>query len=162
MHSACGRFRPAATIRRLDRPETDALSTAPGAATHLDRQHVRNSIAAGRRLAARVLVIQACISLAAAMLFLLQGLPSALAALCGGALVVIGNALLALRMFGATQAGGEFALSRLIAGAILKWFVVIGGIYLVIGQFRLPPLPALCGLSAALLANLAGFRFKDN
>lgn len=123
---------------------------------------MRNSIAAGRRLAARVLVIQACVSLAVALLFLLQGWPSALAALCGGALVVIGNTLLALRMFGAIHAGGEFALSRLIAGAILKWFVVIGGIYLVIGQFRLPPLPALCGLSATLLANLAGFRFKDN
>ncbi len=123
---------------------------------------MQNSIAAGRRLAARVLVIQACVSLAAALLFLAQGWPSALAALCGGALAVIGNTLLALRMFGAIQAGGGFALSRLIAGAVLKWFVVIGGIYLVIVQFRLPPLPALCGLSAALLANLAGFRFKDN
>ena len=85
-----------------------------------------------------------------------------MAALCGGALVVIGNTLLALRMFGAAQGGGGFALSRLIAGAVLKWFVVIGGIYLVIVQFRLPPLPALCGLSATLLANLAGFRFRDN
>lgn len=95
-------------------------------------------------------------------MFLMQGWRFALAAFCGGALVVIGNTLLALRMFSTIQAGGGFVLSRLMAGTLLKWLVVVGGIYLVIGIVRLPPLPALCGLGAALLANLAGFCFKDN
>ena len=113
-------------------------------------------------MAARVVLIQAGASLLVAIMFLAQGWPSALAALCGGTLVVTGNTLLALRIFGAPQTDAGFTLSRLIAGAILKWFVVLGGIYLVVEQFRLPPLPALCGLIAALMANLAGFRFKDN
>ncbi len=121
-----------------------------------------NSIAVGRRLAARVVFAQVGAALLVALLFLIQGVPFALAALGGGMAIALGNALLALRLFATIHAKPGQAFARLIAGTALKWMVSIGGLYVVILVLKLPPLPALCGFIAALIAQVVGLRFKVN
>jgi ATP synthase protein I len=122
---------------------------------------VRNSIAAGRRLAARIVIAQAGVSLLMALVFLAQGWRPATGAFAGGALVLIGTALLAARMFADPAQGAGLAFFRFIAGTALKWLVVLGGMYALIGVWALPPVPVLSGFVAALLVNLLGLRFKD-
>ncbi len=121
-----------------------------------------NSIAVGRRLAARIVFSQIGAAVLVALLFLVQGPRFALAALGAGIAVALGNALLALRLFATIHAKPGQAFARLIAGTALKWMVSIGGMYVVIMVLRLPPLPALCGFIAALIAQVAGLRFKVN
>jgi hypothetical protein len=43
---------------------------------------------------------------------------------------------------------------------ILKWFVIVGGLLLILAKFKLPPLAAITGLVAALAVYLLAFRFK--
>ena len=118
-----------------------------------------NSIAAGRRLAVHVIAAQIGAMTIAGLLFLTQGIAAAVAACCGGALVVIGTALLALRVFAPPLATGGMTLRRFAIGVLLKWMVVLGGFFLVLVRWRLPPLPALTGFGAALLVNFLALRF---
>lgn len=120
-----------------------------------------NSIAAGRRLAVHVVVTQAGATIIAGLAFLAQGIESAIAAWCGGLLVVIGTGLLALRVFASPPAAGGTAMRRFAVGMLLKWIIVLGGFYLVLVRLRLPPLPAFTGFAAALLMNFLALRFKD-
>ncbi|HVJ62201.1 MAG TPA: ATP synthase subunit I [Tahibacter sp.] len=122
---------------------------------------MRNSIAAGRRLAARIVIAQAGVSLLMALVFLAQGWRPATGAFAGGALVLIGTTLLAARMFADPAQGAGLAFFRFIAGTALKWLVTIGGLYALIGVWELPPLPVLAGFTATLLVNLLGLRFKE-
>jgi ATP synthase protein I len=122
---------------------------------------VRNSIAAGRRLAARIVIAQAGVSLLMALAFLAQGWRPATGAFAGGALVTIGTALLASRMFADQVQGAGLAFFRFLVGTGLKWLVVLGGLYALIGLWALPPVPVLAGFVAALLVNLFGLRFKE-
>lgn len=119
---------------------------------------VLNSLAAGRRLAARLLVAQLGVAALAALAFLVQGRGAAVAAGIGALVVAVGNALLALRLFGSGGAGR--ALAGFLAGTLLKWAVVLGGLYLVLVHWQLPPVPALAGLVLALAVNLMALRFK--
>lgn len=121
---------------------------------------VDNSLAAGRRLAMQVVLIQAAVAVCAGLAFLAQGLASALAAFAGGLLVVIGTGLLALRVFAPALAGPGAMVARFALGTLLKWIVVIAGLYLIVAYWKLPPLPALVGLTAAVLVNLAVLGFK--
>ena len=113
-----------------------------------------NSLAAGRRLALQVVLAQALVAVIAGLAFLAQGVHAAVAALAGGLLVVAGTGLLALRVFAPTLAGPGSMLARFAVGTLLKWIVVIVGFYLILGYWRLPALPALVGLVAAVLVNL--------
>lgn len=96
-----------------------------------------------------------------ALVFLAQGWRPATGAFAGGALVLVGTALLAARMFADPAQGAGLAFFRFIAGTALKWLVILGGMYALIGVWALPPLPVLAGFVAALLVNLTGLRFKD-
>lgn len=113
-----------------------------------------NSLAAGRRLALQVVLAQALVAVIAGLAFLAQGVHAAVAALAGGLLVVAGTGLLALRVFAPALAGPGSMLARFAVGTLLKWIVVIVGFYLILGYWRLPALPALVGLVAAVLVNL--------
>ncbi|GAP64891.1 hypothetical protein MBSD_n0173 [Mizugakiibacter sediminis] len=117
-----------------------------------------NSLAAGRRLAARLLAAQLGVAVLAALAFLAQGYRAAVAAGLGALMVAAGNALLALRLFGPGGAGR--ALAGFLVGTVLKWAVVLGGLYLVLVRWRLPPAPAIAGLALALAVNLMALRFK--
>lgn len=113
-----------------------------------------NSLAAGRRLALQVVLAQALVAIIACAAFLVQGVHAAIAALAGGLLIVAGTGLLALRVFAPALAGPGSMLARFAFGTLLKWIVVIVGFYLILGYWRLPALPALVGLVAAVLVNL--------
>jgi len=122
---------------------------------------VRNSIAAGRRLATRIVFAQAGVSLLIALLFLAQGWRPATGALAGGLLVAVGTALLAARMFRGAALSGPMAFWGLLFGTLLKWIWLAGGLIGLLGVWRLPPLAVITGFVAALLVHLAGLRFKD-
>ena len=119
-----------------------------------------NSLAAGRRLATQVVLIQAAVAVCAGLAFLVQGLPSAIAAFAGSLVVVVGTGLLALRVFAQALGGPGAMLARFALGSLLKWIVVIVGFYLIVAYWKLPALPAVVGLSAAVLVNLVVLGFK--
>ena len=108
-----------------------------------------------------MVVWQAGVALVVAALFLVQGPDAMLAALLGGGLVMLGTALMAWRVFTGTRAGAGMALADMIVGMGLKWVVIIGGLYLLIARWHLPPLAVLAGMGAAMAVNLAALRFKD-
>jgi ATP synthase protein I len=121
---------------------------------------VDNSLAAGRRLALQVVLAQVAVAVIAGLAFLVQGVHAAVAALAAGLLVAAGTGLLALRVFAPALAGPGSMLARFAFGTLLKWIVVIVGFYLILAYWRLPALPALIGLVAAVLVNLAVLGFK--
>lgn len=120
---------------------------------------VLNSLASGRRLAARMIALQCLVAVVLGLVFLRQGPRAALAAAGGGVTVALGNALLAWRTF-AGWGGGGVAMGRWLSGVILKWMAIIAGLVIILGQYKLPPLAALTGLVAAYAINLLAFRFK--
>ena len=76
---------------------------------------MQNSIAAGRRLAIRVVAAQAVATALVAAGFAWRGWDDALAVLAGGGTVVLGTAVLALRLFAGPPAligAGLIALGR--------------------------------------------------
>lgn len=112
-----------------------------------------NSLSANRRLAFRMVAVQAVVAIVVAMGFLLQEPRAALAAAISGGAVALGSLLLAWRsMLGPAYPAG-MALSRLISGLILKWFVVLGALYMSLARWDLPPLPLLAGLVATMAAS---------
>ncbi|HEY3519604.1 MAG TPA: ATP synthase subunit I [Rhodanobacteraceae bacterium] len=119
-----------------------------------------NSLAAGRRLALQVVLAQVAVAVIAGLAFLVQGVHAAVAALAAGLLVAAGTGLLALRVFAPALAGPGSMLARFAFGTLLKWIVVIVGFYLILAYWRLPALPALISLVAAVLVNLAVLGFK--
>lgn len=118
-----------------------------------------NSLAAGRRLAAYVVLAQVAAAIAAGLLFWIGGAASAVAALASGLVVALGNALLALRVFRPPLAAGTITMQRFALGTLLKWLVVLGGLFLILVRMRLPPVPALVGAGVATLVNWLALRF---
>ena len=112
---------------------------------------MQNSIAAGRRLAVRVVALQIAATALVALGFLLQGWQAGLAACCGGGAAALGTGVLALRLFGAGPAPAGVVLWRLIVGNLLKWGVILLGLWLALVKAALPGLPVIAGLAAAVL-----------
>ena len=116
-----------------------------------------NSAAAGRRLALRVVAMQAVATLLTAGACLTIGPRAALAALAGGAAMTLGSLAAAWGAFGggvagAGVAGAGVALGRLLLGTAVKWLVVATGLYLAMAVWRLPAVPALAGAAMAAAA----------
>jgi ATP synthase protein I len=107
----------------------------------------------------QVVLAQAVAAIVVGGVFLLAGTASAAAALGGGLALAIGTALLALRVFRPALASGTVTMRRFALGTLLKWLVVLGGLFLILVRLRLPLLPALAGLAAAMLANVLALRF---
>jgi ATP synthase protein I len=122
-------------------------------------RYVLNSLASGRRLALRIVLLQLAVALLAGLLFLVLGRREALAAAAGATLVALGTALLSARFFSGLHGAG-FALGRLLTGMLLKWIVLIGGLVVILFHYKLPPLAAMTGLVAACAVYLLAFRFK--
>jgi ATP synthase protein I len=80
-------------------------------------------------------------------------------AAAGAVIVALGNGLLSVRLFSQVNGAG-LALARLLTGMILKWIVIVGGLIMIMFQYKLPPLAAISGLVAAYAVNLLAFRFK--
>lgn len=119
-----------------------------------------NSLVANRRLALRMVAVQAAVATLVALSFLLQAPKAALAAGIGGGAVALGSLVLAWRsMLGPAYSAG-LALGRLISGLLLKWFVVLGALYLSLARLDLPPLPLLAGMVATMAAAFLTQRSK--
>lgn len=109
-----------------------------------------------------MLAWQIALVLVAAALFLLQSRRAALATALGGALVVLGTALMGMQLFGGRQrVGAGMALVDLLVGMALKWLVFIVGLYVLLALWRLPAMPVLAGMGAAMVVNLFALRFKE-
>ena len=111
-----------------------------------------NSQSANRRLAFRMVAVQFVVAMLVALLFLVQGARESLAAAIGGGAVAAGSLVLAWRSLPPGAASAGLALSRLVSGLLLKWFVVLGACYLAMAKLALPPLPLLVGLVVAMMA----------
>ncbi|MEO8985730.1 MAG: hypothetical protein ABI300_08920 [Rhodanobacter sp.] len=118
-----------------------------------------NSLASGRHVALRIAVLQLAVAPLAGLAFLPLGPRHAMAAGLGALLVALGTWLSAARAFSGLH-GAQMALARLLAGVVLKWFVIVGGMGVILFQYKLPPLAALTGLVAASAIYLLAFRFK--
>lgn len=122
---------------------------------------MHDPVAAGRRSAHRALAIQAIVATLVAVAFLVQGPQQALAAAVGGVAMLIGNALAASLALGGGIQPARAAFARLLLGTLGKWAVVMGGLAIAFGMWRISPLPALVGVVAGLLAYLLGLNFGD-
>jgi F0F1-type ATP synthase assembly protein I len=88
-----------------------------------------------------------------ALVFLIQGPSASLAALLGGASVVLGSALAANIALGGGVVTARTAFMKLLLGTGLKWAVVILIFAMALGVGRMTPLPLLAGLAVALIAH---------
>ena len=118
-----------------------------------------NSLAFGRHVALRIALLQLAVALLAGIAFLLQGPREAVAAALGALFVALGTWLLAVRAFNSLHDGPRM-LSRLLTGVLLRWLVVVGGLSVILFQYKLPPLAAVTGLAAAHAVYLLAFRYK--
>jgi ATP synthase protein I len=122
---------------------------------------VLNSLAAGRRLAWRILLLQLAVIAALALALLAFGGGLALGAALGGMAVAIGGALMAWRTFNGAMAGAGPTLMRLVGGVALKWLVILLVLYIALAKLALDPLAVLGGVLAALAVNLVALTFKS-
>ena len=111
-----------------------------------------NSVVAGQRKALRAAALQLLVVLLVAALFLLRGVPQALAAALGGVAMVLGGLAVARIALGGGVVGAGTAMMRLLAGMVLKWAVVFGVLLVGLGAWKLPPLPLVAGLLTGLVA----------
>jgi len=118
-----------------------------------------NNLASGRRLALRIVLLQFAVALLVGCVFLALGRREAASAAAGAVVVALGTAAMSARMFSGISGAG-LALGRLLAGMLLKWVVIVGGLVMILFQFKLPPLAAITGLVAAYAVYLLAFRFK--
>ena len=105
------------------------------------------------------MLLQLAVAMLAGLAFLVLGRREAMSAVAGAVIVALGTALLSARFFSGLSGAG-MALSRLLTGMILKWIVIVGGLIMILFQFKLPPLAAITGLVAAYAVYLLAFRFK--
>jgi len=115
---------------------------------------VLNSVATGRRVAFRIVLIQLLVAASIALVFLPLGGGASLAAGMGGGGVVLGSAVLALRSFGRSVESADAALLRMLGGMVLKWFVFIVVAYVALARLALPPLPLMAGVVGTTMAFL--------
>ena len=87
---------------------------------------------------------------AVACLFL--GWKAALAALLGGGALLVGGAVAAWLVLGGGVASAGVVMTRMFTGLVLKWVLVFAALLLGLVAWRLPALPLLLGLLAALIA----------
>lgn len=112
---------------------------------------MHDPVAAGRRCALRAVAAQAAAVAVVALALLAKSTGWALAAAVGGGALVLGNALAAwIALPGISPARVAFA--RLMLGVLAKWCVVVAVFAAGLEAWRLPPLPMLGGLVAAMLA----------
>lgn len=118
-----------------------------------------NSVAAGRRLALRVLIVQIIATLATAAVCSISGSQAVLAALAGGGTMALGGLLAAWGAFGGGVTGAGLALGRLLLGTAVKWLTVGVGLYLALAVWRLPAVPVLAGAAMAAAAFVGSVKF---
>jgi F0F1-type ATP synthase assembly protein I len=117
---------------------------------------VHDPVAAGRRTAFRAIAVQAAVVGVVAAAFLFSGTREALSALAGGLALVAGHLLVAALALGGGIVPARAAFARLLLGLLGKWLLVVVAVAIALEAWHLPPLPALVGVIAGLLAYLVG------
>jgi F0F1-type ATP synthase assembly protein I len=116
---------------------------------------VLNSLAANRRLAYRMVAVQAVVAMLVALAFLVaQGNKEALAAAIGGGAAALGSLVLAWRSLPSTPKSAGWTISRMVSGLVLKWVVVLGVLFVAMAKLAMPPLPLVVGLAAGVMSAL--------
>ncbi len=116
---------------------------------------MQQSLSAARRTAVRASVWQAAAVLVLAGAFGLTAGPAhALGVLVGGAAMILGSALAAWFMVGGGVNPAGVVLGRWFLGMVAKWLLVLVALWLGLAVWRVPALPLLAGLVAALLAHV--------
>lgn len=113
---------------------------------------MKNTTVAGQQLALRTIALQAVVIGVLSACFLAVGMRQAAAVLLGGVAIVASSWAAARVTFTGRAQSAEGALLRLIAGLLLKWFVVIAVLLLGTLLLGLLPLYVLIGLAVGLLA----------
>ena len=95
-----------------------------------------------------MVAVQAVVAMLVALAFLVaQGNREALAAAIGGGAAALGSLVLALRSLPTTPKSAGWSMSRMVSGMLLKWFVVLGLLYVAMAKLAMPPLPLVVGLA---------------
>lgn len=110
---------------------------------------MQNSIAHGWRVAARTVLLQVGATVAVALIATTHGWRVGLAALAGGMIIVAGNVLFALRLFGRGVAPTRDVLRSAYAAEVLKWLWLCLAFYLAIAVLKLPFPGLIAGVIAA-------------
>lgn len=111
-----------------------------------------NSIAYGRRMAARMVLLQVGAITILGLGFCAMGWRAGVAAWFGGGIVAIGNALFAWRLFAGGNAPTQKAMASVYAAEVLKWFWMLGMFYLAVAVLKVPALPFVVGIIVAQVA----------
>ena len=107
-----------------------------------------------------MVTVQSVVAMLVALAFLAISARAALAAAIVGGAVALGSLVLALRSLPTTPKSAGWAMSRLVSGLLLKWFVVLGALYLAMAKLHLPPLPMIVALVATLAATFLTLNSK--
>ena len=110
---------------------------------------MRNSIAHGWRVAVRSALLQIGVTLVVALIASMYGWRIGAATFAGGAIIVIGNGLFALRLFGRGVAPAREVLRSAYAAEVIKWFWLCLALTLAIAVLKLPFTGLIAGVLAA-------------
>jgi ATP synthase protein I len=103
-------------------------------------------------MARRAVLFQGIAVLATVLACLFLGWKASLAALLGGGALLVGGAVAAWLVLSGGVASAGVVMTRMFTGLVLKWVVVFAALLLGLVAWRLPALPLLLGLLAALIA----------
>lgn len=110
---------------------------------------MQTSVATGKRLASRTVQAQCLAAAVAALLGLMDGRESALAAGVGALIVASGTSFFAWRLFVFGIAPVKTLLNSFYVAELLKWLLTVILLYLAIAVWRLSALPLIAGMLAA-------------
>jgi len=115
---------------------------------------VSPSPVAGPRLARKTVLAQLVTgAIVAGAAGLIAGPRAAAAAATGAAVVALGSLLMARALLGGGVQSATGALGRLVLGMLGKWVLVAVAFALAVGILKLPVLPLIAGLAAAVVAS---------
>ncbi len=114
---------------------------------------MRNSIAHGRRVALRTVLLQISATIVVAMIAAATwSAANAWAALIGGLIIAVGNGLFAVRLFGLGVAPARDALRSAYAAEVLKWLWLCAALFVAIAVLKLPFPGLIVGVLTAQLS----------
>ena len=120
---------------------------------------MQNTIAHGRRVAVRTVTFQLCAIGLVGLGFCFGGWRSGVAAWYGGAVIALGNALFAWRLFADGIAPARRIARSVYAAEVLKWVWLAFALYVALAALKLAPAPLIVGVVAAQLAFWAAVGF---
>lgn len=115
---------------------------------------VLNSVVAGKRSIMRVAVIQGVAVTLVSALFLVWGIPQALAAAVGGAATVLGGMAASRLALGGGVSPAATAMMRLVLGMLVKWLVLLVVLLVGLAVWKLPPWPLFAGIVTGLVVQV--------